>query len=162
MVSVSFVRVRGMDVKDKPHLYYNWGEDKARPNLDQPNFRILCAGHCALCVLLLIDDIITLLLDHRRRLLLLDLVGARPDLAVGDAETHDMVDKRLAPARARGYAKLLRKHLADEPEVRFRVKRGVEREDRPRPLEAVARKVELRLRRDRVDVELDVSMRTER
>jgi hypothetical protein len=89
------------------------------------------------------------------RLLLLDLVDAHPDLAIDDAEAHDVVDKGLAPARAGRDAKVLEEHLAHQSQVRLRVERAVERQDRPRALEAVARKVQLALRRDGVDVELD-------
>lgn len=74
---------------------------------------------------------------RRRRFGLADLVIADPDAAVGDGEAHDVVDEGLGAARALGHAEHVQEHLLDEPQVRLPLEGRVERQHRPRPLQAV-------------------------
>ena len=83
---------------------------------------------------------------RRRRFGLADLVITDPDAAVGDGEAHDVVDEGFGAARALGHAEHVKEHLLDEPQVRLSLEGRVEREHRPRPLQAVTREVELRHR----------------
>jgi len=84
---------------DVTNLYYNWRQDKTRSNLHQLDDCIL---HNALSLF----GIRYVVLAGFCRLLLLDLVHARPDLAVGNAKAHDVIDKGLALARAGRNAEL--------------------------------------------------------
>lgn len=135
------------------YLYYNGRQDEARPNLDELHLRVLAAWMLFPLARRLVGlvSVIFLVLG---RLLLLDLVCPHPDLAVDEAEAHDVVDKGLGLARTGRHAKVLHKHLPEEAEVRLCVKGAIKRQDRPRSFKAVAGEMQFALRRDGVNVEL--------
>jgi hypothetical protein len=76
--------------------------------------------------------------------LLGDLVAADPDFAVaGESEAHDVVGERLDFAASRRHAEGVGEQLFDHAGVGLLVEAGVEAEDGPGALEAVAGEVEL-------------------
>ena len=117
----------------------NGGEDEAGPNLDEADVEVglgsLALGRSS------IDVAISRLL--LAGLALVDLEHPDPDLAVGHGEAHDVVDKGLDFSARLGHAEDLGEELLDDAQMGFFLKGGVEGEDGPRALEAVADEVEL-------------------
>lgn len=117
----------------------NGREDKPGANLDEVNLEV--AQRLALGLATLLRRLVVLV-EHGA-FGFANLIVANPDLAVGDGESHDVIDERLGLSGALGNAKRMREHLLDNLEVGLCVERGIERKDWARALEAVASEVQL-------------------
>ena len=118
-------------------------DDEPRTDLDKADIELLIRTLITTTFTLRLRYILLVFIPvfaiflRRRRFGLADLVIADPDAAVGDGEAHDVVDEGLGAARALGHAEHVQEHLLDEPQVRLPLEGRVERQHRPRPLQAV-------------------------